>query len=53
MDNVAEVVKAGAAGIAVRSGISGSADPKGAAEALANALKEAWADRPNEVAVGA
>jgi thiamine-phosphate pyrophosphorylase len=53
MDNVTEVVKAGAAGIAVRSGISGAADPKGAAEALANALKEAWAERPNEVAVGA
>jgi thiamine-phosphate diphosphorylase len=53
IDNIAEVVKTGAAGIAVRSGISGAADPKGAAEALSNALKEAWANRPDGLPVSA
>ena len=53
MDNVAEVVAAGAAGVAVRSGISAAADPKGAAEALSNALKEAWTNRPDGVPVSA
>jgi thiamine-phosphate pyrophosphorylase len=42
---VDEVVKAGAAGIAVISAIANAADPKAAAEELTAALKEAWANR--------
>ena len=53
VDNVPEVVKAGAAGIAVRSGIAGATDRKAATEALKAALEEAWAHRPEEVKVSA
>jgi thiamine-phosphate pyrophosphorylase len=52
-DKVGEVIKAGAAGVAVTSAIAGADDPKAAAEALAQALKDAWADRPEEVAATA
>jgi thiamine-phosphate pyrophosphorylase len=52
-DKVADVIKAGAAGIAVSEAIAGADDPKAAAEALAQAMKEAWAARPEEVAATA
>ncbi len=42
---VGEVVKAGAAGVAVVSAIAGADDPKAAAEELHKALTEAWAAR--------
>src|SRR4051794_39206066 len=41
--NVGDVIKAGAAGIAVISAIAGASDPKAATEELAQSLKEAWA----------
>lgn len=44
-EKVPELVKAGAAGVAVISAIAGASDPKAAAEALTEALREAWADR--------
>jgi thiamine-phosphate pyrophosphorylase len=44
-EKVPEVIKAGAAGVAVVSAIAGAEDMKGAADALANALKEAWQER--------
>lgn len=44
-DKVDEVVKAGAAGVAVISAIANAEDMKAAAEELAKALKEAWAAR--------
>ena len=50
---VPEVINAGAAGIAVISAIAGAGDPKAAAQELSDALKEAWAQRPDEVAVSA
>ena len=43
--NAGEVVAAGAAGIAVISGILGDADPARAAARLADAVREAWAAR--------
>jgi thiamine-phosphate pyrophosphorylase len=52
-DKVADVIKAGAAGIAVSEAIAAADDPKAAAEALARAMKEAWAARPEEVAATA
>ena len=52
-ENIGEVVKAGAAGIAVLSGIAGAEDRKAATEALAAALSEAWSKRPDDVPVGA
>jgi len=51
-DNVAEVIKAGAAGVAVVSAITQAEDPKAAAEELSKALNEAWASRETPV-VGA
>ena len=45
VDNVAEVIKAGAAGVAVKSAITQAEDPKAAAEALNKALADAWAER--------
>jgi thiamine-phosphate pyrophosphorylase len=42
-DKVAELVKAGAAGVAVVTAIAGAEDRKAAAEELVSALKEAWA----------
>jgi thiamine-phosphate pyrophosphorylase len=44
-DNAAEVIKAGAAGVAVKSAITQAEDPKAAAEALNKALADAWAER--------
>jgi thiamine-phosphate pyrophosphorylase len=52
-DKVGEVIKAGAAGVAVISAIAGAEDGKAAAEALSQALKEAWAARPDEVPASA
>jgi thiamine-phosphate pyrophosphorylase len=52
-DKVAEVIKAGAAGIAVSAALSEADDPKAAAEALAQAMKDAWEARPEEVAATA
>lgn len=52
-DKVGDVIKAGAAGIAVSEAIADADDPKAAAEALAQAMKEAWAARPEEVAATA
>ncbi|MPZ48569.1 MAG: thiamine phosphate synthase [Dehalococcoidia bacterium] len=45
VDNIEDVVKAGADGVAVISAIAQADDPKAAAEALTAALKEAWANR--------
>lgn len=53
VDNVEEVIKQGAAGVAVLSAIAGAADRKAATEALASALSTAWANRPDDVPVGA
>lgn len=53
VDNIAEVIKAGAAGVAVLSGISGAEDRKAATQALGAALNEAWANRPDDVKVSA
>ena len=44
-EKVAEVIKAGAAGVAVISAIADADDPKAAAEALSLALREAWSKR--------
>jgi thiamine-phosphate pyrophosphorylase len=52
-DNIPEVIKTGAAGIAVLSGIAGADDRKAATEALKAALNEAWSGRPEEVKVSA
>jgi len=52
-ERIGDVVKAGAAGVAVISAIAGAEDGKAAAEALAQALKDAWAARPEDVAVSA
>jgi len=53
VENVADVVKAGAAGVAVISAISKAEDPKAAAEALTAALKEAFAARAAATAASA
>jgi thiamine-phosphate pyrophosphorylase len=45
VDNVAEVINAGAAGVAVKSAITQAEDPKAAAEALNKALADVWAER--------
>lgn len=50
--NVEDVIKAGAAGVAVISAIGAADDPKAATEELAKALNEAWSSRP-ELALGA
>jgi thiamine-phosphate pyrophosphorylase len=50
---VDELVKAGAAGVAVVSAITTAEDPKAAAEELVKALKEAWANRDAPVAASA
>lgn len=52
-DKVEELVKAGAAGVAVVSAIAGAEDPKAAAEALNKALREAWANQTSAVGVSA
>ena len=41
-DNVGEVIRAGAAGVAVISAILASPDPKGEAQKLRHAMTEAW-----------
>ena len=52
-DKVGDVIKAGAAGVAVSTAIANADDPKAAAEELAQAMKDAWAARPAEVAASA
>lgn len=52
-DKIGDVIKAGAAGVAVTTAIAGADDPKAAAEALALALKEAWPSKAEEVAATA
>jgi thiamine-phosphate pyrophosphorylase len=52
-DKVEDLIKAGAAGVAVVSAITKAEDPKAAAEALTKALKEAWANRETPVVAGA
>ena len=44
-ENAGEVIRAGAAGVAVISAICGADDPRAAAEALSEAMAEAWRDR--------
>ncbi|MCJ7490708.1 MAG: thiamine phosphate synthase [Dehalococcoidia bacterium] len=44
-ENAGEVIRAGAAGVAVISAICGADDPRAAAEALTQAMGEAWRDR--------
>jgi thiamine-phosphate pyrophosphorylase len=53
VENIAEVIQSGAAGIAVLSGISSAEDRKAATEALGVALKEAWSHRADDVKVSA
>lgn len=48
-ENISEVIKSGAVGVAVLSGIASADDRKAATQALAQALNEAWAQRPDEV----
>lgn len=50
---VADVINAGAAGVAVVSAIAGAADKKVAAEELSVALKEAWAAMAAEATASA
>jgi thiamine monophosphate synthase len=44
-ENVGDVIRAGASGAAVVSAICGAADPRAAAEALVQAMAEAWQER--------
>lgn len=44
-ENAGDVVRAGAAGVAVISAICAAADPRAAAEALVQAMAEAWRER--------
>jgi len=44
-ENAGEVIRAGAAGVAVISAVCGAGDPRAAAEALSQAMGEAWRDR--------
>jgi thiamine-phosphate pyrophosphorylase len=52
-DKVDELVKAGAAGIAIVSAIANASEPKAAAEELMTALREAWSARLSAVTAGA
>ena len=52
-DKVEDLIKAGAAGVAVVSAITKAEDPKAAAEELTKALKEAWANRETPVVASA
>ena len=52
-ERVGDVVKAGAAGVAVISAIAKAEDPKSAAEGLATALKEAWTARAEKLSASA
>jgi thiamine-phosphate pyrophosphorylase len=52
-DKVGEVIKAGAAGVAVISAIAGADDAKAAAEELTAALREAWAAQVSAVVASA
>jgi len=47
-ENAAQVIEAGASGVAVISAICAAEDPKGATEALVAAMNEAWAKRLGE-----
>lgn len=53
VDKVDEVVKAGAAGVAVLSAIAGADDPKAATEEVVKALNQSWTTRPEDIAVSA
>jgi thiamine-phosphate diphosphorylase len=53
VDKIEELVGAGAAGVAVISAIAGAGDPKAAAEALTNALRDAWSTRLAAMSVSA
>jgi thiamine-phosphate pyrophosphorylase len=53
VDNIPEVIQAGAAGIAVLSGISGADDRKAATEGLSAALREAWSHRADDIKASA
>ncbi len=44
-ENAGDVIRAGAAGVAVISAICGADDPRAAAQALTEAMGEAWRDR--------
>jgi thiamine-phosphate diphosphorylase len=50
---VSDVIKAGAAGVAVISAIAAAEDPKAAAQELTDALREAWAERAATAAAAA
>jgi thiamine-phosphate diphosphorylase len=52
-EKVDELVKAGAAGVAVTSAIAGAEDHKAAAETITTTLKEAWANRDAPVSASA
>jgi thiamine-phosphate pyrophosphorylase len=49
-ENIASVIEAGAAGVAVISAILSAPDPRAAAEQLAAAAREAWELRSNSIA---
>ena len=51
-DKVEELVKSGAAGVAVTSAIANADDPKAATEELMKALREAWSGRTAAVISG-
>ena len=53
VDKIGDLVKAGAAGVAVISAIAAAKDPKAAAEELNKALQEAWASRVAAVSASA
>lgn len=53
VENISEVIQAGAAGIAVMSGVAASDDRKAATQALSAALNEAWLHRADDVKVSA
>jgi thiamine-phosphate diphosphorylase len=44
-ENAGDVIRAGAAGVAVMSAICAAADPRAAAKALTEAMGEAWRER--------
>ncbi len=47
-DNIASVISAGASGAAVITAIANAPDPQSATAALTNAMRTAWASRPNK-----
>ena len=50
VDNLDEVIRAGASGVAVITSILASLDPNGEARKLKNAMLDVWQDRPSLVA---